>query len=125
MATLGPLKPNLIDTWPETMLMIEAGTKNGEIRRGPRLTNSSCMLLNHRQATDTRADNAPDTRGQLVTQRIPGGKPASATAWQAAAMPEWMKESMCALLWECRTPYQIPLTSPAILQAKAPKHQTS
>jgi hypothetical protein len=36
MARLGPLKPKRIDTWPEIMLMIEAGTKNGEMRRGPR-----------------------------------------------------------------------------------------
>ena len=25
----------------------------------------------------------------------PVGKPLSATAWQAAAMPKWMKRSMC------------------------------
>jgi hypothetical protein len=36
MARLGPVKPYLIDRWPEIMLMIEAGTKNGEMRRGPR-----------------------------------------------------------------------------------------
>ncbi len=30
--------PYLIDKLPEIMLMIEAGTKNGEIRRGPRLS---------------------------------------------------------------------------------------
>ena len=36
MARFGPLKPNWIDTWPEIMLMIDAGTKNGEMRRGPR-----------------------------------------------------------------------------------------
>ena len=31
IARFGPLKPYLIETWPEIMLMIEAGTKNGEI----------------------------------------------------------------------------------------------
>ena len=36
MAILGPLKPYLIDRWPEIMLMIDAGTKKGLMRRGPR-----------------------------------------------------------------------------------------
>ena len=43
MAILGPLKPNLIDTWPEIMLMMLAGMKNGVIRRGPRLVSSVCV----------------------------------------------------------------------------------
>ena len=42
-AMFGPLKPYLIDTWPEIMLMIDAGTKKGEMRRGPRLTSSACV----------------------------------------------------------------------------------
>jgi hypothetical protein len=36
MARLGPCSPYMIENWPEIMLMIEPGTKNGEIRRGPR-----------------------------------------------------------------------------------------
>lgn len=43
IARFGPLMPNLIDRWPEIMLMIDAGTKNGEIRRGPRLSSSVCV----------------------------------------------------------------------------------
>jgi hypothetical protein len=39
-AMFGPRKPYLIETWPEIMLMIDAGTKNGDTRRGPRLTSS-------------------------------------------------------------------------------------
>ena len=44
IAMFGPVKPYLIDTWPEIMLMIEAGTKNGEMRRGPRAISSSRMF---------------------------------------------------------------------------------
>ena len=36
IARLGPVNPYLMDRWPEIMLMIDAGTKNGEMRRGPR-----------------------------------------------------------------------------------------
>ena len=35
MAKLGPLRPYLIDILPETILMIEEGTKKGEILFGP------------------------------------------------------------------------------------------
>ena len=35
VARFGPLYPYWIDTRPEIMLMIEPGTKNGEILRGP------------------------------------------------------------------------------------------
>ena len=43
IARLGPLKPYMIDRLPEIMLMIEAGTKNGEMRRGPRAAYSPCV----------------------------------------------------------------------------------
>ena len=33
---LGPLKPNLMETCPASKLTMEAGTKKGEMRRGPR-----------------------------------------------------------------------------------------
>jgi hypothetical protein len=36
----GPFRPSMIDSWPDTMLMMEPGTKKGEMRRGPRLTKS-------------------------------------------------------------------------------------
>ena len=36
IARFGPVMPYMIDRWPEIMLMMLAGTKNGEIfRRGP------------------------------------------------------------------------------------------
>ncbi len=35
VAMLGPLAPVMMEKWPDTMLMIEAGMKKGEILRGP------------------------------------------------------------------------------------------
>ncbi len=43
IARFGPWKPKWIETCPEIMLMIDAGTKNGEIRRGPRAAYSICV----------------------------------------------------------------------------------
>ena len=40
IARFGPWKPYWIDTWPEIMLVIDAGTKNGVMRRGPRAISS-------------------------------------------------------------------------------------
>ena len=57
IARFGPLKPYLIDRWPEIMLMIEAGTKNGEMRRGPRSQQLVVRLLDQRQAADAGADD--------------------------------------------------------------------
>jgi hypothetical protein len=34
-AMFGPFRPSMIDKLPAAMLMIELGTKNGEILRGP------------------------------------------------------------------------------------------
>ena len=39
-AMFGPFAPVMIDRLPEIMLMIEAGTKKGEMRRGPRSASS-------------------------------------------------------------------------------------
>ncbi len=35
VAELGPLAPLRMETWPEARLMMVAGIKNGEMRRGP------------------------------------------------------------------------------------------
>jgi len=35
VARFGPRAPNRIETWPAARLMIVAGMKNGEMRRGP------------------------------------------------------------------------------------------
>jgi hypothetical protein len=34
----------MIDSCPETMLMMDPGTKNGDTRRMPRLANSACVF---------------------------------------------------------------------------------
>jgi hypothetical protein len=83
MARLGPLNPYLIDTWPEIMLMIEAGTKNGEMRRGPRAAVLGVGGLDHRQAADARTDDAADALAWSSLSASPVGRPASCTAWIA------------------------------------------
>ena len=35
VAEFGPLAPVRMETWPEARLMMVAGMKNGEMRRGP------------------------------------------------------------------------------------------
>ena len=42
VARFGPRALNRIDTWPAARLMIDAGMKNGEMRRGPPLSSSWC-----------------------------------------------------------------------------------
>ena len=42
VAELGPLAPNRIDTWPAARLMMAAGMKNGEMRRGPPFDAAPC-----------------------------------------------------------------------------------
>ena len=46
--------------------MIDAGTKNGEIRRGPRLSQFGLRLFDHRQTADAGTDHHADTLGILV-----------------------------------------------------------
>jgi len=86
-AKLGPLKPKRMETWPAIMLMIEAGTKNGEIRRGPRAVYSTwvCSIMGKPPMPE------PITQAMRVanssSRASPVGKPASSTACTAAAMP--------------------------------------
>ena len=42
VAEFGPLALNRIDTWPAARLMIDAGMKNGEMRRGPPSRSALC-----------------------------------------------------------------------------------
>ena len=49
VAEFGPLALNRMETWPAARLMMEAGMKNGEIRRGPPSMSALCsrsMVLN-------------------------------------------------------------------------------
>jgi hypothetical protein len=70
------------------MLMIEAGTKNGEMRRGAALAVVVLGLLDHRQAADARADHARRcARPALLRQRLAGGQPGILHRLDGAAMP--------------------------------------
>ena len=42
VAELGPLAPNRMETWPAARLMMAAGMKNGEMRRGPPSSRALC-----------------------------------------------------------------------------------
>src|SRR6266550_2393770 len=42
VAEFGPLAPNRMETWPAARLMMAAGMKNGEIRRGPPSSSALC-----------------------------------------------------------------------------------
>jgi len=46
----------MIDRFPEIILMIVLGMKNGEILRGPPFQHVVMRLFDHRQPPDARAD---------------------------------------------------------------------
>ena len=94
IARFGPWKPYLIDTWPEIMLMIEAGTKNGEIRRGPRLAYSICVSSISGRPPMPEPTSTPMRSAISSLSSSPVGRPASRTAWIDAANPKWMNVSM-------------------------------
>ncbi len=49
--------------------MIDAGTKNGEMRRGPRAAQLDAGVLDHRQAADAGTDDDADALGVLLGDR--------------------------------------------------------
>ncbi len=61
-AMFGPFRPYMIDRWPETMLMIELGTKNGDTRRGPLSCSSIEVCFDGVQTADAGADRHADAR---------------------------------------------------------------
>jgi hypothetical protein len=87
-AMLGPLKPYLIDTWPEIMLMIDAGTKNGEMRRGPRLTISLCVSSIIGSPPMPEPMFTPMRVASSSPSASPVGSPLSSTAWHGRGQPE-------------------------------------
>ena len=54
--------------------MIEAGMKNGEMRRGPRFTSSVVGVFDQRQAADARTHEHADALGLFFGQLIAGRK---------------------------------------------------
>ena len=87
MARFGPVKPYLIEMWPEIMLMIEAGTKNGEMRRAPRAAYSICVCSIIGRPPMPDPTRQPMRSACSSFSASPVGRPASCTAWMAAAMP--------------------------------------
>ena len=82
-AKFGPLKPYMIETLPEIMLMIAPGIRNGEMRRGPRLT-ASVWLSSIRGKPPM-----PDPTMHPIRSRLSSltSIPLSATACTEAATP--------------------------------------
>ena len=86
-ARFGPLKPNRMDTWPATMLMMEAGTKNGVMRRGPRAASSAWVFSISGKPPMPEPITQPMRVARSSDKASPVGRPESCTACAAAAMP--------------------------------------
>ncbi len=56
VAELGPLAPKRIETWPAARLMMAAGMKNGEMRRGPPSRKRTVLALDRAEPADARRD---------------------------------------------------------------------
>src|SRR3954466_9303381 len=90
VAEFGPLAPKRMETWPAARLMMAAGMKNGEMRRGP----PSSSALGSRSSVGTppipEAMNTPVRVAiSALTFRF-----ASSIANCDAAMASWMKMSI-------------------------------
>src|SRR6185503_8893383 len=115
VARLGPRAPKRIETWPAARLMIVAGMKNGEMRRGPLLRNSSCSRsivenppMPDAMNTPTRSENSGAT-----------SSPESSMAIWEAAIAYWMKASIFLTSFlSTQLRGSNPRTSPAIRAAK-------
>src|SRR3569833_3247721 len=79
-----------MDRWPEIMLMIEAGMKNGEIFRGPPFSQLSCSASIVSRPPMPAPVTAPARSGSILLKSIP----ASVFAWMPAANPYCMNSSM-------------------------------
>src|SRR5690349_5915800 len=81
----GPFKLYLMDRCPEIMLMIEAGTKNGEILRG---LFCACRYASYSLSIVHRPPMpAPHTAPQRCGSALLKSMPESATACMPAATP--------------------------------------
>ena len=115
IARFGPLVPSMIDRLPAIMLMMVPGMKNGEMRRGPFFSSSSCI--------SSISGRPPMPEPKLMPKRsaVSGvtALPESFQACRPAAMPKWMKRSMRRASFGDR--YFVTsksFTSPAIWQAR-------
>ncbi len=111
VAELGPFALNRMETWPAARLMMDAGMKNGEIRRGPPSMSALCsrsMVLN------PPIPDAMNTPTRVAMSSVTDTPASSMANWEAA-MAYWMKTSIFLtsfLLTNCSG--SNPLTSPAI-----------
>ena len=90
VAEFGPLAPKRIDTCPDARLMMAAGMKNGEMRRGPPSRNARCSRSIVVNPPIPEAMNTP-TRGPSAGVIVSF---ASSTANCEAAIAYWMKTSI-------------------------------
>ena len=65
VARFGPRAPNRIETCPAARLMIDAGMKNGEMRRGPPLIELEVLALDGAEPPDAGRDEDADVVGVL------------------------------------------------------------
>src|SRR5580765_309156 len=89
VARFGPRAPKRIETCPAARLMMDAGMKNGEIRRGPPLSSSLCSRSIVENPPIPDAMNTPTwsaIAGVMVSR-------ASSIANWLAASAYWMKTS--------------------------------
>src|SRR5437763_851701 len=74
-----------METWPEIMLMIDAGTKNGEMRRGPRFAYSDWVRSISGRPPMPAPMSTPMRSPISCGSSSPVGRPASLTACSAEA----------------------------------------
>ena len=77
----------MIDTWPEIMLMIDAGTKNGVTRRGPRAISSALVSSISGRPPMPELTRQPIRSASSSPSWSLVGRPASRIAWIEAARP--------------------------------------
>jgi hypothetical protein len=80
----GPLKPYLIEIWPETRLMSAAGMKKGLSRRGPR---SFTVMAPSQRVSSPPMPEPTMTPVRSLAASSSGIQPASSTACWPAATP--------------------------------------
>src|SRR6185503_6908441 len=90
VARLGPRALKRIDTWPAARLMMEAGMKKGEMRRGPPFMSSTCSRSIVWKPPIPEAMNTPT---ESAIAGVTSSR-ASSTANCEAASANWMKTSI-------------------------------
>ena len=111
VAEFGPFAPNRMETCPAARLIMAAGMKNGEIRRGPPSSSALCsrsIVLNPPMPDAMKTPVRVACSGLTVSF-------ASAIANSVAAIASWMKTSIFLtsfLSTNCSG--SKPLTSPAM-----------